>query len=180
MNAAEKKTENDFLEENLEALFLYIKRVRREIASLNQSADGIDKFATMAQQLDGIVEATSDASDTIMSAIEKSGEAAEKHSISLTDSDQKALIETIIKSNNAVFEACAFQDLTGQRVAKIVKSVSYVETRVNALMEVWGKRELEKVERMSDGKLTDDQKLLNGPQSKTEAISQDEIDQLFT
>ena len=61
---------------------------------------------------------------------------------------------------------------------KIVKSVSYVEDRVSALREIWGDQELDKVE-IAVEELTDDEKLLNGPQSKAEAISQDEIDKLF-
>ena len=179
MAVAEDRADNDFLAENLEALFLYLQRVRREIASLNCSADGVNKFETMGQQLDGIMESTSEASDTIMDAVEKSGEAVEKLAASLTEPSLIALLDQISDCNNTVFEACAFQDLTGQRVAKIVKSVTYVETRVNKLMEIWGRHELERVDRLPAEKLTDDQKLLNGPQTKAQAISQSEIDKLF-
>ena len=70
------------------------------------------------------------------------------------------------------------QDITGQRVSKIVKSISYVEERVTALREIWGDDELAKVE-LAVVELTEDEKLLNGPQLKTAAISQDEIDALF-
>lgn len=81
-------------------------------------------------------------------------------------------------NNNAVFEACAFQEFTGQRATKIVKSISYVEKRVTALHEIWGDDELDKVERVVE-ELTEDEKLLNGTQSKAQAISQEEIDKLF-
>ena len=174
-----KTIDTGVLAENLQALFNYIKRVRREIASLNQSADGIDKFATMAEQLDGIVESTSDASDTIMDAVEKNGETVAMLREKISDADQIALLDIIEKNNNSVFEACAFQDLTGQRVSKIIKSVSYVESRVDALMEVWGRDELNLVEPQPDEDMTDEEQLLHGPQSKAEAISQDEIDKLF-
>ncbi len=40
------------LSENLEALFSYVQRVRTEIAFLNQSGDGENKFATMGEQLE--------------------------------------------------------------------------------------------------------------------------------
>ena len=167
------------LGENLNALFKYVDRVRVEIASLNKSRDGDDKFMTMSKQLDGVVEATKEASDRIMDAMEKSGEAAEQLRDTLTDPTQLACLDRIVDSNNVVFEACAFQDLTGQRVAKIVKSVSYVEERVTALRAIWGSRELEAVELCEEDDLTEDEKLLNGPQAKAEAISQDEIDKLF-
>ena len=166
------------LSENLEALFSYVQRVRTEIASLNQSGDGEDKFATMGEQLDGVVEATKDASDSIMEAIEKNNEAVTKLKESIKDPELIELLDNIENCNNAVFEACAFQDITGQRVTKIVKSVSYVEDRVNALREIWGDDELDKVE-LSVVQSTEDEKLLHGPQSKAVAISQDEIDKLF-
>lgn len=179
MTVAEDRADSEHLADNLEALFLYLQRVRREIASLNRSADGVNKFETMGQQLDGIVEATSDATDTIMDAVERSGEAVDKLSSSLTEPSLLALLDRISDCNNTVFEACAFQDLTGQRVARIVKSVTYVETRVNALMKIWGRQELDRVERQPAEAQTDDQSLLNGPQRKAQAISQDEIDKLF-
>ncbi len=173
-----KALDSQRLSENLEALFSYVQRVRTEIASLNQSGDGEDKFATMGEQLDGVLEATKDASDSIMEAIEKNNEAVAKLKESIEDSELIELLETIENSNSAVFEACAFQDITGQRVTRIVKSVSYVEDRVNALREIWGDDELAKVE-LAAVEMTENEKLLHGPQSKAEAISQDEIDKLF-
>ncbi len=173
-----KALDSQRLSENLEALFSYVQRVRTEIASLNQSGDGEDKFATMGEQLDGVVEATRDASDSIMEAIEKNNEAVAKLKESIKDSELIELLDNIENSNNAVFEACAFQDITGQRVTKIIKSVSYVEDRVNALREIWGDDELDRVE-LAVVELTEDEKLLHGPQPKAVAISQDEIDKLF-
>jgi chemotaxis protein CheZ len=41
-----------------------------------------------------------------------------------------------------LFEACSFQDITGQRITKVVRSLTYVETRVNKLIEAWGRSEL--------------------------------------
>tara|TARA_B100000809_G_scaffold239990_1_gene261929 strand:- start:731 stop:1009 length:279 start_codon:yes stop_codon:yes gene_type:complete len=73
-----KARDSQRLSESLEALFSYVMRVRTEIASLNQSGDGEDKFATIGEQLGGVVEATKDASDPIMEAIEKNNEAVAK------------------------------------------------------------------------------------------------------
>lgn len=178
MTHKKEKVDSQRLAENLEALFSYVQRVRFEIAALSNSGDGEDKFATMGEQLDGVVEATKDASDSIMEAVEKNNEAVVTLKKSLEDPELIGLLETIENGNNAVFEACAFQDITGQRVSKIVKSISYVEERVTALREIRGDDELEKVE-LSVVELTEDEKLLNGPQSKNAAISQDEIDALF-
>lgn len=179
MKLVEKKVDMDFLEQNLQALFTYIQRVRREIAALNHSGDGDDKFATMGKQLDGIVEATMDASHTIMDAVESNNDAVKKLQETARKRDQIALLNRITDNNNAIFEACAFQDLTGQRVSKIIKSVSYVEERIGALREIWGEHELSKVEIDPEEEPSADEKLMHGPQNKAEAISQAEIDRLF-
>jgi chemotaxis protein CheZ len=179
MNAPITISNNDVLQENLNALFKYVQRVREEIAALKHSGDNVDKFETMGQQLDGIVEATKDATDIIMDAVEKNGTAIATLQTAISDKAQLAILDDMTTNNNAVFEACAFQDLTGQRVTKIIKSVTYVEERVNVLREVWGQPELEEVEVIPEEEMTEDEKLLHGPQAKAEAISQDEIDKLF-
>jgi len=60
-----------------------------------------------------------------------------------------------------------------------VKSVTYVEDRVNALIEVWGKAKIYKIEVKPNKEKTEDEKLLHGPALEGEGISQDEIDKLF-
>lgn len=167
------------LEENLMALFNYVKRVRTEIAALNHAADGIDKFLSMSEQLDGVIEATSDATDTIMDAVEKNDGIVAKLQAAITDPGQAKLLEELSANNAEVFEACAFQDLTGQRVSKIIKSLSYVEERVNVLRKIWGDHELSAIEVPAEAELTAAEMLLNGPQAKNVAISQEEIDKLF-
>ena len=61
----------------------------------------------------------------------------------------------------------------------MVKSITYVEERVNALVDIWGKDELDKVD-VTGKEKTEDEKLLDGPQLEGGAgLSQDDIDALF-
>ncbi len=62
----------------------------------------------------------------------------------IIDSGQLACLDKIAETDMAVFEAWSFQDIAGQRVSKVVKSVSYVEERIDALIGIWGKDELER------------------------------------
>lgn len=64
---------------------------------------------------------------------------------SITDEGQLALLNKITNNGADVFEAFSFQDITGQRITKVVKSVTYVEDRVNALISVWGKEEIDRI-----------------------------------
>ena len=74
LSAKKENLDSGLLGENLDELFAYIDKVPMEIAALNHA----DKFQTMTKQLDGILEATTDASDKIMGAVKKNNEEIEK------------------------------------------------------------------------------------------------------
>ena len=81
-----------------------------------------------------------------------------------------------------VFEACNFQDLTGQRIGKVVATLEFIEKHIIRMMDIWGGIESFKdltAEAMAER--AGDKKLLNGPKLKDEDghASQDEIDALF-
>lgn len=175
----DSKTKPDFslLKKELGGLFQYIQRVRQEIAAMSRPADKDHRFQSMGEQLDAIVKATEAATDTIMECMEDNTVLLEK--LKEADSAQTATIDEIMTNTNRVIEACSFQDITGQRISKVVKSVTYVEDRVNALAEVWGREELDKVEVKPEYEKTADEKLIHGPQEADKAISQSEIDALF-
>ena len=111
--------------------------------------------------------------------MEKNDDVVTKLRETITDADQLALLDQINANGANVFEACSFQDFTGQRISKVMKSVTYMEDRVNALIEVWDKDEIDKIEVKPDKEKTEDEKLLHGPALEGEGISQDEIDKLF-
>jgi len=78
-----------------------------------------------------------------------------------------------------IFEACAFQDITGQRVSKIVKVLSRIEERISHLADSLGIEDAE-----ARGEMTAEEKrrhdlLLNGPAIAGPETKQDEIDALF-
>ena len=173
------QNEAEALKHELIGLFHYIRRVRQEIAAIYRPADDDHQFDSMADQLDAIVGATEEATNTIMENMENNDQILARLRVGITDADHLADLDMIAANGAAVFEACSFQDITGQRVSKVVKSVSYVEERINALIEIWGKDQLENVDVTAEREKTADEKLMHGPQRAGEGISQDEIDKLF-
>jgi len=172
--------EDDILKKELVGLFAHLSRMREELASLHH--DDSASFDSMADTLDAIVENTEVASNTILENVETiAGLADRLHGADLETKD--AIGEQIATCVNQVFEACSFQDLTGQRITRVVKSLKFVEERINAMVRMWGKDELERViEEMTGGEpaeIDPDEALLHGPQRASVAISQDEIDKLF-
>jgi chemotaxis protein CheZ len=114
-----------------------------------------------------------------MGCMEKNDDVVTKLRETITNADQLVLLDQTNANGADAFEACSVQDITGQRISKVVKSVTYVEDWVNALIEVWGKDEIDKIEFKPDKKKTEDEKLLHGPALEGEGISQDDIDKLF-
>ncbi len=167
----------DVLRGELSGLFKYMQRVRKEIATIHHPVDEEHQITKMSDQLDAIVAATEDATDTIMEMSEAIQDAVQK----IRDGeDLDSALNQIDDNCMAVFQACSFQDITGQRVSKVLKSIRFVEERINNLVEVWGVQEIEQEEVEGLDK-TEDEALLNGPQLETskERFSQDDIDALF-
>lgn len=82
----------------------------------------------------------------------------------------------------SIFEACNFQDLTGQRIKKVMNTMRFIENHITVMMDIWGGVDAIKVHvpPVVDTR-SEDEKLLNGPKLEDEAghASQDDIDALF-
>ncbi len=169
----------EFLKAEFLGLFQYIQRVKEEIAAISHPADEEHHFDSMAEQLSAITKATEKATDNIMERVEGNNEVVESLRILLKD-DEKGLklLDQINTNGQEIFEACSFQDITGQRIGKITKSLSYVEKRVNAIVTIWGEEAMDGVVVKAIEK-SEDEKLLNGPQLEGKGMSQSEIDALF-
>ena len=162
-------------------LFQYVQRLRQEIAKISRRDEDQTAFESMSDQLDAIVGATEAATNTILHAIENIGNSVEELRGASDEAARNKLCDQIAGETIQVMEACTFQDITGQRVTKIVSSVKFVEERVNAMAEIWGRDEIETlVQDLPTDKPEGDAALLHGPQMADEAISQDEIDKLFS
>ena len=72
-----------------------------------------------------------------------------------------------------IYEACSFQDITGQRVAKVVRTLQLVEARLEAILVVFAP------EVVADSMGIGPDPLLNGPQSPLHAMDQNAVDALL-
>jgi len=172
---------NDKLRSEIVNLLQYIQRLREELASVTYREDEQTTFEVMSDQLDAIVTATEDATNTILHSIEDVGSLVDELRVAEQADQRNALRDKIAGSTTQIMEACTFQDITGQRVSKIVGSLRFVEERVNAMADIWGRSDIEKLsESMPKKEKTGDEALLNGPQLPGDSISQAEIDKLFS
>jgi chemotaxis protein CheZ len=160
----------------LAGLAKYIHAAKADIAALRPDKVKDDVLPKATDELDAIVLATETATNSIMDAAEK----LEGLTDQLTDEQANVLMD----ATTAIYEACGFQDITGQRITKVVKALKDIEEKIDALVEAFGS-EIEKYKEQSPKKEEQqpeakrDEDLLNGPQMQSEAKTQDEIDALL-
>lgn len=171
------------LKKELVGLFGHMNKMRRELAVLQ--GDDAGSFASVADTLDAIVENTETASNSILESMESIEELVGQLR-GTGDATVAGVCDKVGDRINQVFEACSFQDLTGQRITRVVNSLKFIEERVNAMVRMWGKEELAQVvaelkqEAGPEEPADADKALLHGPQRSSVAHTQDEVDRLFS
>ena len=91
-----------------------------------------------------------------------------------SDAYIQRLGEDISELVMGIFEHSNFQDITGQRITKVVNTLKFVEDRIDKMINIWGQETIDEL--LSEMPETqhgedDERRLLNGPQMEDEAIS---------
>jgi len=159
-----------------------IDQTKYEIAALHLSGEETPDINRMSNELSAIVSGTEQATESILSAAEQIDENIGDLLATLKTDNQKDMAADIQEHVVKVFEACNFQDLTGQRISKVIKAFGFIEQRVDQMMEIWGGidsfKGFEPEAIINDGSGSH---LLNGPAlvSDADVANQDDIDALF-
>lgn len=153
----------------LRYLSAYIQRTRSEIAALRPNDIKDAGIPTAGKELDAIVANTAEATHRIMTAAEAV--------MSADTSDIHKYQQYVCDQMMDIFEACSFQDITGQRVKKVVDTLNHIENRIHHFAKVMGVEDAE-VQVTEEEKRKKDL-LLNGPALNGPEVQQDTIDALF-
>ena len=159
-----------------------INRTKREIAVLHgKSFDG-EEMAKMTGELGAVVGGTEEATQQILEATEAIDQAATALAKVTSPDQQRLLSEEIQERVVSIFEACNFQDLTGQRISKVMATMKFIEHHITVMMDIWGG--IDAIKAHAPGAVDDrvgDARLLNGPKlaGDTGHASQDDIDAMF-
>jgi len=160
---------------------------KREIAEIKHplKEDADDRMTRAANELDAIVSATEQATHTILGAGETILNHCEVILAEVGDGDVIApRLHNSMDQVSAIMEACSFQDITGQRITKVVSTLEFIEDRIRRIVSDWGREAFLDLPlddpSAQDGTAGDDEShLLNGPQLGGGGLSQDDIDSLF-
>ena len=158
-----------------------IGRTKNEIAALHGKSFSGGDSADVNGELGAIVGGTEEATQRILEAAESIDNAAGAISGLNSPDQQRALCSDIQDGVVSIFEACNFQDLTGQRIRKVMSTMALIESHINVMMDIWGGVDAIKAHAPPRVEREGDARLLNGPKMDGDGghVSQDDIDALF-
>jgi chemotaxis protein CheZ len=153
----------------VEELGRTIAIAKSEIAALRvDDITGHDiPFAT--DELDAIVAHTAQATHAILESCEMLDAVSET-----VTGDAKAKLQDAV---TRIYEACSFQDITGQRITKVVTTLKVIEEKVANIISTFGSST--QVPKRGAPTTASDADLLNGPQLPPHAMDQSDIDKLL-
>jgi chemotaxis protein CheZ len=140
-----------------------IADTRAEIASINASEITGRHIPSASDELDAIVSHAAVATNTILAACETLD--------ALTASLGEPAVSSLQAATTAIYEACSFQDITGQRITKVVAALKAIDAKVANIVATRG--------RPANAVPAEPDQLANGPQLPSVAMGQADVDQLL-
>lgn len=113
----------DFSESNLSG---QLSGIREQIANVIALPTAATRNSGL--ELEAVVQATEEAANRIMEAAESIGDLLRMGKL---DADSMNLVNEKV---NAIFEACSFQDVTGQRIRRAIQHLQQVETLLTDIL----------------------------------------------
>lgn len=149
-----------------------IEEMRKQVGMTGVGDINDSYIPGATDELDAVVEATAQATGTIMDCcdviMEKAGEVGGEQGDALIDQTTK------------IFEACSFQDITGQRITKVVGTLKNIEEKIDKLVATIGDKFPPGLDSDAmENEKNHEESLLNGPQLPDKAITQADIDKLL-
>jgi chemotaxis protein CheZ len=153
----------------VEALGRTIAAAKQEIAALRVDDIRDRDIPSATDELDAIVEHTAVATNAIL----ESCELLEGLGAEITGESAGKLEDAVTK----IYEACSFQDITGQRITKVVTTLKTIEAKVAQIITAFGVPSTAPV--IPAPPIKTDADLMHGPQLPSNAMDQSDIDKLL-
>jgi chemotaxis protein CheZ len=152
----------------VEELAHTVANARAEIAALRADDITVSHIPSATDELDAIVAHTAEATNIILECCET----LDALGPTLTGEAARAVQDVTTR----VYEACGFQDITGQRITKVVSTLQAIESKVAQIIEVFGRGARSAGPAVA---ASETESLLNGPQMPASAMDQSDIDALL-
>jgi chemotaxis protein CheZ len=162
------------LRNETDAIHSAVNRTKLEIAALQSGPAG---NARVARELDAVIADTEAATQSILAAAEEVNLLMQVLTVSRPDGPERQLAGDVRAQVTRIFEACNFQDLSGQRISKVLATLNFVEQHVARMMEVLGTDPALQIGATRSG----EELVVSGPRlaGDTGHATQADIDKLF-
>lgn len=152
-------------------LLAYIRAAQHALSELAPNHMRSERLPSAMNEIGMIVETTETAANQIIDTVELI--------LGLpVDLNANAYRSSVEEKCLTLMEACAFQDLTGQRSTKVVETLLHIEDKLGKLAVLLGDTGEDGAAGPIDERQGDDV-LLNGPAMPGEGVDQDDIDAMF-
>jgi chemotaxis protein CheZ len=175
-------TETGLLAE-VEELGQTIAAAKAEIAALHVDDINASHIPSATDELDAIIAHTATATERILETCETLDHVAEILGREEAASPAAAASAQLQDATTRIYEACSFQDITGQRITKVVATLKTIESKIAHMISTFGHAGSLPVVPVpvpsAAAETNADAALLNGPQLPTLAMDQSDIDKLL-
>jgi chemotaxis protein CheZ len=155
----------------VEELGRSIANAKAEIAALRVDEITASHIPFATDELDAIVAHTASATHAILESCETLDKVADE----VAGTPAAAHLQD---ATTRIYEACSFQDITGQRITKVVTTLKSIESKIEQIVTTFGQRSADGMPGAAPPVLHEDE-LLNGPQLPAHAMDQSDIDKLL-
>lgn len=146
----------------------YLESTRRELAQMRPDQTRLEEIPKATDQLSEVVAATEEATGRILDAAEEME--------AIAKAADPEIAERVMGVVTTIYEASNFQDITGQRITKVIDTLAYVEEKIGQMAALMGHTSDAEEAEVPDNEEVD---LLQGPQMAGSGNSQDDIDALL-
>ncbi len=169
----------------IQAMNDHINVTKQEVAALKPVDDANTTISIATEELSEVVKSTESAANAILENTEELDQIVSNMRGKVSEGDPDGVLPDIDKIefiSSELLIACSFQDVTGQRITKVVNSLNFIEERLEKMIEIWnienGTADVQAIALPKDD-AREDKDLLHGPQNEEMGMSQDDIDSMF-
>ena len=162
---------NKSLYEKILAIAVKIHHLKDEFADIDADKVAGDFLPSANMKLEEVVKATEKATTIILDA-----------ATAIQESLEKKDFANINAQITKIFEACNFQDLTGQHINNVVATLDDVDNLIKAIIKILPEDFKKSVKENATRTMTQEEyekSLAAGPQLSKDAPTQDDIDKIF-
>ena len=170
------------LKGELDLIHEAIRRTKQDIGGFEGNDFFGPPMARVGRELDAVVTGTEQATEKILKSAEDIDQIANSMSSLLKGEFAQGLAQDVRDHVVKIFEACNFQDLTGQRIGKVLSTLKFIEEHIDRMQDIWRNIEcVSPVPTAAPRKTNNESKFLNGPKLDGDSghASQADIDVIF-